>query len=54
MQKQLYQPKKDMKQIVVTLAKIVASIFPEDSKQYIDIQDLLIEMENWGKSVLKK
>mgnify|MGYP007031195660 CR=1 FL=1 len=45
---ELYIPEKDLKEVVITLAKIVASIFPNSSQQYIDIQDLLIEMGRWG------
>ena len=48
MKQRLYTPKKDIKQVVIELAKIIDSIFPDNSKQHITIQDLLIEMEKWG------
>jgi hypothetical protein len=46
--KRLYTPKKDMKNVVIELAEIIDSIFPDSSKQHIAIQDLIIEMNKWG------
>lgn len=43
-----------MKQVVIELAKIVDSIFPDTSKQHEVIQDLLMEMEKWGTPVPPK
>jgi hypothetical protein len=48
MQKKLYTPRKDMKDVVIQLAEIVDSLFPDQTKQHIDIQDLIDEMKKWG------
>lgn len=47
---QLYTPKKDIKAVVIELAKILDSVFPDSTKQHTVIQDLLDEMDNWGKT----
>lgn len=41
----LYKPKKDLKQIVIELAKILAETNPGYD---LVIQDLLDEMNKWG------
>lgn len=46
--KKIYTPKMDMKDVVIDLCHIVDSLFPDQSKQHIDIQDLIEKMNKWG------
>lgn len=44
-EKKLYKPKKDLKQVVIELAKIIAETNPGYD---LVIQDLIEEMNKWG------